>query len=136
MTGREAQLDRALITLFIGAVDANGHVSAHEAARAHHLIWSTRRFRRRSGEVVGRLIQQVRAEFDRRTHAEVVAAATARIPAALRKPAFAIVADLVLDDGRINPQESRFLQRLATELRLKPAVTRQVIAVMLLKNRL
>jgi hypothetical protein len=47
---RSLKLDEALIALFIGAMDANGHVAREELARAHHLIWSTRRFRRKSGE--------------------------------------------------------------------------------------
>lgn len=133
---RDTELDRALVALFIGAMNANGNVSPHEAARAHHLIWSTRRFRRRSGESVGRLIDRVRTEFDRRDHAEVVAAATARIPAKLRTSAFAVVADLLLDDGRIDPKEQRFLRRLGSDLRLQPETVRQVVSVMLLKNGL
>jgi hypothetical protein len=51
---RSLDLDEALIALFIGAMDANRHVARDELARAHHLIWSTRRFRRKSGETVGR----------------------------------------------------------------------------------
>ena len=133
---RDTQIDEALVALFIGAMNANGHVSAHEAWRAHHLIWSTRRFRRRSGESIGRLIQRVRAGFERGGSTEFVAAATARIPPKLRQSAFAVIVDLLLDDGRIDPQERRFLRRLGSDLRLKPEVVRQVISVMLLKNGL
>ena len=129
-------VDRALVALFIGAMHANGHVTPHQAARAHHLIWSTRRFRRRSGEAVGRLIQQVRADFERDDPAAVVASAAARLPGALRRPAFAVVADLLLDDGRIDPKERRFLQSLGAQLRLRSAVVRRVLEVMLLKNGL
>ncbi len=131
-----AAVDRALVALFIGAMYANGHVTPHEAARAHHLIWSTRRFRRRSGEAVGRVIQQVRAEFERDEPAAVVAAAAARVPAALRPAAFAVVVDLLLDNGRIDPSERRFLRRLGSHLRLKTGVARRVVEVMLLKNGL
>lgn len=136
MTKRDAEIDRALVTLFIGAMNANRQVSAHEASRAHHLIWSTRRFRRRSGESVGRLIQRVRDDFERGDEADVVSAATTHIPAKLRKSAFAVVVDLLLDDGRMDRKEERFLRRLGTDLRLDPAVIRQVIGVMLLKNGL
>ena len=76
-------LDEALIALFIGAMNANDHVAADEASRAHHLIWSTRRFRRKSGETVGRLIEQMR-EFVATSHARVVVQrATKAIPARL-----------------------------------------------------
>jgi hypothetical protein len=45
--------DDAFLSLLLGAMDANGHVSAEEAARVHNIIWSTRRFRRRDGDDVG-----------------------------------------------------------------------------------
>jgi hypothetical protein len=32
-------------------MDASGHVSAEEATHAHNIIWSTRRFRRRDGDL-------------------------------------------------------------------------------------
>lgn len=136
MKKQDADLDRALVALFIGAMIANAQVSPHQAARAHHLIWSTRRFRGRSGEAVGRLIQQVRDEFERREPSDIVTDAAGRIPAALRRPVFAAVADLLLDDGRIDSQERRFLRRLGGDLRLEAEDTHQVIAVMLLKNSL
>jgi hypothetical protein len=41
---KRLKLDEALIALFIGAMNANGHVAREELARAHHLIWSTKRF--------------------------------------------------------------------------------------------
>jgi len=53
--------DDAFIALLIGAMDASGHVSAEEAARAHDIIWSMRRFRHRSGETVGRKIERMRS---------------------------------------------------------------------------
>lgn len=37
-------VDEALMALFIGAMNANGHVAREELARAHHPIWSTHRF--------------------------------------------------------------------------------------------
>lgn len=51
---RRLSLDEAFIALLIGAMDANGRVSRDELARAHHLIWSMKRYRRKSGEHVGR----------------------------------------------------------------------------------
>ena len=41
-------------------MNANDHMAREELARAHHLIWSTRRFRRKSGETVGRLIERMK----------------------------------------------------------------------------
>jgi tellurite resistance protein len=136
MKKQDAALDHALVALFIAAMNANGTVSPHEAARAHHLIWSTRRFRRKSGEAVGKLIERVRAELGEGEPAAIVADAARAIPVVLRPSAFALVADLLLDDGRIDATERRFLRRLGSDLRLPAEVTRRIIDVMLLKNRL
>ncbi len=43
-TWNTLEVDEAVIALFIGAMNANGHGAREELARAHHLIWSTRRF--------------------------------------------------------------------------------------------
>jgi tellurite resistance protein len=134
--GKELELDEALIALFIAAMDANGHVAREELARAHHLIWSTRRFRRKSGERVGRLIDRMkRLVEDQDTSAVIDRAATA-VPAGLRRSAFAVVTDLLLADGKIDASERRFLQRLAATFRIPVGTATRVLEVMLLKNRL
>jgi tellurite resistance protein len=130
------KLDEALMTLFIGAMNANGHVSPEEGARAHHLIWSTRRFRRRSGEAVGSLIERVRARFEVEDATALEEAAARAIPRALRASAFAVVADLLLADGRIDAGERRYLQRLAADLKIVPRTSRTIVDTMLLKNTL
>lgn len=68
------ELDEALIALFIGAMDANHHVAREELARAHHLIWSTKRFRRKSGETLGRLVGRMKRLVRARVASQVVEA--------------------------------------------------------------
>ena len=97
---KRLDLDEALIAIFIGAMDANGHVAREELARAHHLIWSTRRFRRKSGETVGRLIDRMKRLLEDQEAKVVMDVAAKTIPARLRHSAFAIVADLLLADGK------------------------------------
>lgn len=129
-------LDEALIALFIGAMDANGHVAREELARAHHLIWSTKQFRRRSGESVGRLIDRMKRLLEEQDAPAVLDAAARAIPAKLRPSAFAVVADLLLADGKIDARERRFLRRLAVNFNIRARVASQVIEAMLVKNRL
>ena len=128
--------DEALIALFIGAMNTNDHVAREELARAHHLIWSTRRFQRKSGEAVGRLIDRMRRLLEEQEPAAVMEAAASGIPAKLRPSAFALVADLLLADGRIDAKERKFLRRLAADLNIGARVVNQVIEAMLVKNRL
>ncbi len=129
-------LDEALIALFIGAMNANDHVAREELARAHHLIWSTRRFRHRSGEKVGRLIDRVKRLLEQQDPPVVIDIAVKTIPGRLRPSAFAIVADLLLADGKIDARERRFLQRLAENFRIPVRSATEVIEVMLIKNHL
>jgi tellurite resistance protein len=130
------ELDEALIALFIGAMDANGHVAREELARAHHLIWSTRRFRRKSGETVGRLIDRMKRLLEEQGPTTVMQRAASTIPARLRPSAYAIVADLLLADGKIDAQERAFLQRLAVSFNIDSRVATDVIEMMLVKNHL
>lgn len=127
--------DEAFIALFIAAMHANNHMSAAEGARAHHLIWSMKRFRRKSGETVGRGIERMRQFVSEHGSGTVLASAARGIPAHLRLPAFALTADLLLADGTIEPTERRFLNRLAADLRLGVGEARRIVDAMLVKNQ-
>jgi tellurite resistance protein len=134
--GKQLEVDEALIALFIGAMDANGHVAREELARAHHLIWSTRRFRRKSGETVGRLIDRMKRLLEEQDAPTVIDRAAKAVPPRLRQPAFAVATDLLLADGKIDGRERRFLQRLATAFRIPAGTATQIVEIMLLKNHL
>lgn len=126
--------DDAFVALLIAAMDANGHVSAEEAARAHHIIWSMRRFRRRSGETIGRKIDRMRSLIERHGPAGVIEMSATTIPTPLRRTAFALATDLLLVDGRLERAERRFLRRLAEYLRLNPETASGIVDVIRVKN--
>jgi tellurite resistance protein len=115
--GRLSRLDadNAFIALVIAAMDASGHVSAEEAARAHNIIWSTRRFRHRDGDDVGRRIERTKTLIEEYGAAPVIEAGARKIPKRLRPAAFAVAADIVLVDGRMERAEGRFLRQLASD---------------------
>ncbi|MCC7240553.1 MAG: tellurite resistance TerB family protein [Acidobacteria bacterium] len=133
---RKLALDEALIALFIGAMNANDHIAREELARAHHLIWSTRRFRRKSGETVGRLIDRMKELVEDQAPEAVLEGAARAVPPRLRPSAFAVVADLLLADGKIDSRERRFLERLAVNFRIPTRVATNIVDVMLVKNLL
>jgi tellurite resistance protein len=129
-------LDEALIALLIGGMNANDHVAPDEAARAHHLIWSTRRFRRKSGETVGKLIEDMREFVGTSDPRVVIGRASKVIPARLRSSAFAVLVDLLLADGKLEAKERRFLRELGSDLKLKPETVTQILDVVVIKNQL
>jgi tellurite resistance protein len=131
---RRLTLDEAFIALMIGAMDANGHVSPEELARSQHIIWSMKRYRRKSGERVGRLIDAMRTMVEEHGALGVIANAARVIPGSLRPAAFAVSADLILADGRMERAERRFLDRLARDLGLARKATAGILDAMLVKN--
>jgi hypothetical protein len=133
---RTLGIDEALIALFIGAMNANDHVAREELARAHHLIWSTRHFRRKSGETVGRLIDRMKRRLEEEEAVDVLEHAAQAVPARLRLPAFAVVADLLLADGNIDRRERRFLGDLGANFGIPVDVAANIIEALLVKNRL
>jgi tellurite resistance protein len=136
--GASLDLDEALMALFIGAMNANGHVGRDELARAHHLIWATRRFRDRSGESVNRLIDRAKRRIEEEDEdAEPLMERAARtVPARLRPAVFALIADLLLVDGTLDAGERRFLRRLAADFRMPAAAATNILNALIVKNRL
>jgi hypothetical protein len=132
---RRLSADEAFIALIIAAMEANNHTAPEEAARAQHIVSSMSRFRRKNGATMGRLIgtmKQMAHDYD---PLEVVTAACRAIPARLRGAAFAVVADVILVDGRLQSEERRFLQSVANQLGRSPAQTKGILDAIRLKNK-
>ena len=127
-------VDQAVIAVLIAAMDANQHVSPEEAARAHHIIWSMRRFRRKSGETVDRLIETVRGRIVEDGMSAVLQQAARTVPARLRPSAFAVAVDLMLADTKLEREERQFVTRLAAALKIRAALADDILRVMLIKN--
>jgi tellurite resistance protein len=132
---RKLSTDEAFIALIIGAMEANGHAAPEEAARAQHILSSMSRFRRRKQSDVGRLIAAMKQMTHDRDPLDMVAAACRAIPSRLRGSAFAVVADVILIDGRLERDERRFLRAVGTQLGQPPAVTRILLEDIRLKNQ-
>ena len=127
-------IDQAVIAVLIAAMDANQHVSREEAWRAHHLIWSMRRFRNQPGEKVDRLIDIVRDRMETLGKPAVLQAAARTLPARLRQPVFAAAIDLMLVDTRLERSEKDFVSALATALKVPARLADEILRVLLIKN--
>ncbi|HEY0875291.1 MAG TPA: tellurite resistance TerB family protein [Vicinamibacterales bacterium] len=129
-------LDESLIALFIAAMEANGHTSPRELERAHHLIWSMRRFRGRDGDEVNAIIEEMRSLLETSDVDEVIDKAIASIPARFAPSAFSVLVDLLFADGRLDPEELVFLRRVGRQLGIPAPTQRRIVEVILVKNRL
>ena len=126
--------DDAFIAVLIAAMDASGHVSAAEAERAHHIIWSMRRFHDREGGEVEQRIERMRVLIGDHGAEPVLKSGAKQIPDRLRPAAFAVAADLVLVDGRLERPEAKFLRTLAADLELDTAAVDRILDVIRIKN--
>jgi tellurite resistance protein len=131
---RALTLDQAIIAVLIGSMMANDNVAPDESERAHHITWSMRRFRRRSGDTVGRLIERVRERIVAEGPSAVVQQASKVIPAAMRPSVLAVAADLVLVDGTLQRQERQFLSELSRQLKIAPTLSLQILKAISIKN--
>ena len=102
--------------------------------RAHHIIWSTRRFRDREGAEIDERIERVRARLAEQGTKSVLDASASAVPDRLRAADFAVAADLVLVDGRLERLESEFLRNLAGALDLDAAAADRILDVIRIKN--
>ena len=127
-------VDQSVIAVIIAAMDANQHVSPEEAARADHILWFMRRFRRKSGETVSRLIETVRDRIEADGMSKVLQQAVRAIPARLRPSTFAVAVDLMLADTKLEREEQQFVTRLATDLKIRATLADDILRVMLIKN--
>jgi hypothetical protein len=84
---------------------------------------------------VGSLIARMKALAGRADPAQLRAAAARAVPSALRTSAFAIAADVVLVDGRLERAERAFLADLGRALRLSRQRAAEILNVMRMKNR-
>jgi tellurite resistance protein len=131
---RRLTADEAFIALIIAAMDANNHTAPEEAARAQHIVFSMARFRRRNAATVGRLIATMKQMAHDYDPLEVVTAACRAIPSRLRSAAFAIVADVILVDGRVQSGERQFLRSVARQLGRSPAQAKTILDAIRVKN--
>lgn len=117
-------------------MEANGHTSPRELERAHHLIWSMRRFRGRDGDEVNGIIEEMRSLLETSDVDEVIDNAIASIPARFAPSAFSVLVDLLFADGRLDPEELVFLRRVGRQLGIPAPTQRRIVEVILVKNRL
>jgi len=124
----------AIIAVLMAAMESSGHTSAEEAERARHIIWSMGRFRQRSGETVERKIDRMRRFIEDRGPSAAIDAAVRQVDKRRRAGVYAVTADLLLVDGRLERLEARFLRDLARRLTLDQSTAKQILDVMRLKN--
>lgn len=124
----------AIAAVMIAAISADGVRSGEELARLTDGLSTARLFRQADGDPA--VVARVATLLEHHGRDAMLAACARAIPPDLRATAFAIAADLVLADGRINEREKVYVDELERVLGIGDAIALQIVEVMAIKNRI
>jgi uncharacterized membrane protein YebE (DUF533 family) len=128
-------LPEAVSAVLVAAVSADGRFGVEEANRLNGILSTSRLFEQavqaRDVEVVERALNLLTDHGV----APVLRACGAAIAPELRPTVFAIAADLVLADGRIDGREKAFIDQLQAALGVDENIAVKIVEVLLIKNR-
>ena len=125
----------AAVTILIAAVAADGALAGKEAERLRALLPSMRLFNQTSAEHLQHLTEMA-LDIISSTGPDILLPACAEvIPEELRAPLFALAVELVLVDGNVTENETRFVDTLKAALAIDDQVAARIIEVLLIKGR-
>lgn len=127
-------VQRAIMTIVVAAVKADGSVSEEEIYRIRSMCARSQIFAANSKEKDDSIITFADGVTDQ-LGATAVDHASAALPQELRETAFAFACDMVLADGIVSSQEEQYLTGLAAKLHLNEEVLNAVVLTTVIRNR-
>lgn len=127
-------VQRAVMTIIVAAVKADGSVSAVEVMRAKSICSGTQIYAANDSEQNIAVISFALDVTDQLGDGAIDHAAAALTPL-LRETAFALACDMVLADGFLSSKEERYLTGLSNRLQIADHVVSTVIDATLIRNR-
>lgn len=125
---------RAVMTIVISALAADGEVDDEEVARMRSMCARSPLFARNSNQEDDRVIDFALGCIRQLGQGSLSQAAAALSPA-LRETAFAFAVEIVMADGQVGPQEESFIDELSRTLAIDDGLARAVIAVTAIRAR-
>jgi len=125
---------RAVMTIIIAAIKADGDVSDDEISRLRSICARSPIFASNTKEEDDRLIDFAATVTDQLKDAAVSSAAEA-LTTEIRETAFAFACDMMLADGMVTDAEERYLGALARTLQLDDAVVQTLVHATVIRNR-
>jgi uncharacterized tellurite resistance protein B-like protein len=128
-------LPEAYAAVLVAAISADGSFGVDEANRLKTILSTSRLFEE---AVQARDVDVVERALNLLTDHGVVAvleACGAAITPELRPTVFAVAADLVLADGRVDGREKAFVDQLQAALPVDDATAVKIVEVLIIKNR-
>lgn len=125
---------RAVMTIVISALAADGEVDDEEVARMRSMCARSPIFAKNSKQEDDRVIDFALAAVRQMGSDAIVRASEALTPP-LRETAFAFAVEIVMADGHVGRQEEAFIDQLAKLLEIDEGLARAVIGVTAVRSR-
>lgn len=125
---------RAVMTIVVAAVKADGAVSRDERLRVASICSGTQLFASNSSDEDSAVIEFADTVTDQFGDAAIDHAAKDLKPG-LRETAFALATDMVLADGVLSEREEDYLTKLAGRLSISEHVVNVVVEATIIRNR-
>lgn len=125
---------RAIMTIVVAAVKADGDISADEVGRIRSMCARSPIFARNSTEQDDVVIDFADS-VTRQLKGDAVLQASKALKPELRETAFAFACDMVLADGMVTDTEEQYLADLASKLDLSDDVVNAVVQTTVIRNR-
>jgi uncharacterized tellurite resistance protein B-like protein len=128
-------LPEAVAAVLVAAVSADGRFGVEEANRLNNILSTSRLFEQAVQAHDVEVVERALNLLTDHGVAPVLSACGAVIAPELRPTVFAIAADLVLADGRIDGREKAFIDQLHAALGVDEQMAVKIVEVLLIKNR-
>jgi len=134
MVAPKLDSQRAIMTIAVAAVKADGHVAAEEVLRIRGICALSPIFSANTSDQDAAIINFADTVTSQLGHEAVVQAAQ-RLTPELRETAFSFACDMVLADGVVGSTEESFLSNLLRDLAVSPEVGQAIIRATIIRNR-
>jgi hypothetical protein len=125
----------AFAAVILAAIAADGYLAAQEVDAVMFSLARMHLFADISLDSLRSMLQKLHAALKQSGNALFLKAAKDALPPELHETAFAVAADLVLADGWVAEDEHAFLQMLCQTFGITTARAREILTIMVIKNR-
>ncbi len=132
-TANDWSIAEAYMCLLLEAIFADDKVDPNEKQYLHALVKRAKTFAGLSDHELSRLNMTVMERRGQRP--DCVAEACAALPVSMHKTIFAHALDIALSDGELHPKERDYLDELMTKMDLSQDTARNIMQVILDKNK-
>ncbi len=125
----------AFAAITLACVTADGYIASEETEAVMTSLSRMELFRSYSDDVLTRLFDKLGGIVKRQGKDALLKTAIISLPHHLHDTAFAIAADLILADGEVAEEEEKLLHELYNYFELPTEIAKNIIDVMVIKNK-